>query len=99
MRVTMAEGTSLTPGLAVCRRVRWSMRRRCRDHRDFLVAVERRRRRQRPFERRRSLAPVIGADPFPEREGVEHDEYEEQRRGIGNEGADRRDEIPAGERV
>src|SRR5438105_3700292 len=74
------------------------MRRR-RDHRDFFVAVEGWRRGDRPFQRRRALAPVIRADPPPEGKGVEYDEDEEQRRGIGDEGADRRDEVPAPEGV
>ena len=67
--------------------------------RQLVVAVERRRRRHAPFERRRAFAPVIGSDPPPGEQGVEHDEDEEQGRGVGDVGTDRLDEVPAGEGV
>src|SRR6185437_1722032 len=75
------------------------MARGWRNERRLLESMERRRRRDGPFEGRRPLAPRIGADALPGEERVEDDEDEEQRRAEGDVRTDRGDEVPAGKGV
>src|SRR5271157_2737374 len=69
------------------------------NHRQFVVAVEGRRRRELPFERRRTLTPVVGPDPAAGDQRIEYDEDKEQGRGEGDVGTDRRHHVPAGESI
>ncbi len=61
--------------------------------------MERRRRRQRPLECGRAGTPRIVPCPLLADEGLEDAEEEDQRAQSRDVGADRRDEVPAGERV
>src|SRR5689334_3343647 len=65
----------------------------------LLVAVEGRRRTHRPFQRRRTFAPVIGAHFLAGKQRVEHHADEPDRAGIGDVGADGGDVVPAGKGV
>src|SRR5690606_10921122 len=67
------------------------------DPRQFRELVERRRRGQRPFERRRAFAPgAVGCLLLPD-EGLRHAEEEDQHAEGRDVGADRRDFVPVGE--
>src|SRR5580658_10396699 len=59
------------------------------DMREFLISMERRRRRQGPFERGGARAPGIGGGLLAPAEGIDDDADEEERRAIGQESADR----------
>src|SRR6185369_5017269 len=69
------------------------------DHRQLVIAVEGRRRAHRPLQGRRPLAPVIGSHLPAGEDRVEGDEDEPDRPGIGDEGTDRGDLVPAGKGV
>src|SRR5215813_11472613 len=67
--------------------------------RQLVELVERRRRRQRPFERGRARAPRIVARPLLAHEGIRHAEEEHQRAECRDERSDRRYVVPAPERI
>src|SRR5580704_2821953 len=61
--------------------------------------MERRRRRQRPFQRGGARPPWIGGGALLAHEGVDDADEEHQSAQAGDVGANRRDEIPTGERI
>src|SRR5690606_8199576 len=69
------------------------------DARQRLVSMERRRRRQRPFERRRPGSPRIGGRALAPGESLRNAEQEDQEPGEGHVGTDRGDEVPTGEGI
>src|SRR5262245_56987694 len=69
------------------------------DQGQLVVLVERRRRRQRPFERRRARAPRIVRRLHLAHERVGDAEEEHQRAKPGKIGPERGNQVPAGERI
>src|SRR5271165_4809937 len=69
------------------------------DLRQFLKRVEWRRRGDRPFQRRGTLAPVIVGKVLLRGEGAEHHIQEHQKGDPADIGPNRRDIVPAGERL
>ena len=69
------------------------------DARQFREGVERRRRGHGPFQRRGALAPVVVGQVLLRGEGAVDHIQEHQERQAAEIGADRGDEVPAGERL
>src|SRR6266581_2396826 len=69
------------------------------DQRQLVILVERWRRRQRPFERGRARAPWIVRRLFLAHERVGYAEEEHERTQPRKVGAERRDQVPAGESI
>src|SRR5262249_56180022 len=69
------------------------------DQRQLVILVERWWRRQRPFERGRARAPRIVRRPFLAHERMGYAEEEHQRPQPRKVGAERRDQVPAGESI
>src|SRR5437763_628594 len=65
------------------------------DPRQHVELMERRRRRQRPFERRRAGAPWIVGRALAAQEGLGHAEEEDQHAEARDVRADRRHDVPA----
>src|SRR5205085_624976 len=74
---------------------RLSSRRASCDVRQFVIGVERRRRRQQPFEGGSAHAPGIVAGPPSGKEGFRHGDQKNDRAEARRERADRRHVIPA----
>src|SRR3546814_15642323 len=66
------------------------------DTRQFVELVERRRARQRPFERRRTFAPRIVRRLLPRDERIDEVQEEEEHAHGHDRIADRRDMVPIG---
>src|ERR1700758_2090516 len=77
----------------------WRWRCTSFDQRKDLILVERRGRRQRPFERRCTRPPRVVASLFFAHERPRHSEKENEHAEGRNIRADRRDEVPPSESV